>query len=116
MSPRHDRELAAEVDALRGDLAAIRGDLAALAGTLGEVAPEKATALIGRIGDAAKQASDEVARIAGDAARQVAESAEARGRAGLQAVEKSISERPLTSVAIAFAAGLILSRLLDRSA
>ncbi|HWK44995.1 MAG TPA: hypothetical protein VNT30_09755 [Stellaceae bacterium] len=108
---RGERELVREVDALRGDLAAVRGDLAALAGTLGEVAPEKVTALANRIGEAAQQASDEVVRTA----REARHRAEARGRAGLEAIEKAIEERPFASIAVAFAAGLILAGILGRS-
>jgi ElaB/YqjD/DUF883 family membrane-anchored ribosome-binding protein len=41
--------------------------------------------------------------------------AKAEGANQLDSIQKEVSERPLTSVAVAFAIGYVISRLLDRS-
>jgi ElaB/YqjD/DUF883 family membrane-anchored ribosome-binding protein len=45
---------------------------------------------------------------------RIADEVQASGRDSLRAIEERIEERPLVSLAMAFAVGLVLGRLFDR--
>jgi ElaB/YqjD/DUF883 family membrane-anchored ribosome-binding protein len=96
---RIERDLKSDVDAIKSDLDTLRKDLAAaldrIKGTAASRAESEIQALQKRIN-----------KIAGDL--------QTGGRESLRAVEERIEERPLVSLAVAFAVGLVLGRLFDR--
>ena len=92
-------DLKADVDALRADLDALRGDLAQILDTLKIKTTNRAESEI----DAMRK---RIERLAGDV--------QSTGRDTARAVGEQIEERPFTSLAMAFAAGLALGRLFDR--
>ena len=94
-----ERELNKDVDAIKADLDALRKDFSSVVETLKDTAKSRAESEI----DALQK------RI-----NQIAADFQASGREGLRAVEGQIGEKPLVSVAIAFAVGLMLGKLLDR--
>jgi ElaB/YqjD/DUF883 family membrane-anchored ribosome-binding protein len=96
---RIERDLKSDVDAIKSDLDNLRKDLAAvldrIKGTATSRAESEIQALQKRIG-------------------KIADDLQTGGREGLRAVEERIEERPLISLAIAFAVGIVLGRLFDR--
>ncbi len=92
-------DLKKDVEALRDDLDALRGDLGQLLGTLKTKTSNRAETEI----DALRR---RVERVAGDI--------QSGGRDAARAVGDQIEERPFTSIAMAFAIGLVLGRLFDR--
>jgi ElaB/YqjD/DUF883 family membrane-anchored ribosome-binding protein len=94
-----ERELSKDVDAIKGDLDALRKDFASVVETIKGTAKSRAESEI----DALQK------RI-----NQIAADVQTSGREGLRAVEGQIGEKPLVSVAVAFAVGLMLGKLLDR--
>ena len=96
---RIERDLKTDVDAIRSDLDTLRKDLAAaldrIKGTATSRAESEIQALQKRI-------------------NKIADDLQTSGREGLRAVEERIEERPLVSLGIAFAIGLVLGRLFDR--
>jgi len=92
-------QLKKDVDALRKDLDALRKDLLGAVDSLKGTASGRAEAEL----DALRKRLD-----------RVATNARASGRESLRQVEDQIEERPLVSLAMAFAVGLILGRLFDR--
>jgi ElaB/YqjD/DUF883 family membrane-anchored ribosome-binding protein len=96
---RLERELKSDVDAIKSDLDNLRKDLAAV---------------LDRIkGTAASRAESEIQALQKRISR-IADDLQTGGRESLRAVEERIEERPLVSLAIAFAVGLVLGRLFDR--
>ena len=77
----------------------------------------KASAAAQRVGDGGKEmferAKDQ-AQAAIDAGRESVEAAAEQGRRQIESISGTIREWPLLSVAAAFAAGCIISRLLRR--
>ena len=94
-----ERELSKDVDAIKGDLDALRKDFASVVETIKGTAKSRAESEI----DALQK------RI-----NQIAADVQTSGREGLRAVEGQIGEKPLVSVAVAFAVGRMLGKLLDR--
>lgn len=92
-------DLKKDVEALRADLDALRGDLAQILGTLKVKAGNRAESEI----DAIRK---RIERLATDV--------QSSGREAARVVEEQIEERPLASLAMAFAIGLMLGRLFDR--
>ncbi|HVO16612.1 MAG TPA: hypothetical protein VMV26_15450 [Alphaproteobacteria bacterium] len=84
-----------ELTALRDDLSALKEDLAGLAASVGGVAAAGGRAAYDRVKDQAAKTRDQATRAAA-------------------AVGEEIEARPLTSVAIAFGAGFLLGKLLER--
>jgi ElaB/YqjD/DUF883 family membrane-anchored ribosome-binding protein len=82
-------------DALRDDLDQVRADLAALIDTVGKLAS-----------DSGKEGLRAFEKMKARTQAQATES--------LESVEHQIAARPLTSVLIAFAAGLLFGKLMDR--
>lgn len=94
-----ERDVREDIDSLRDDMEALRGDLARLIETLGGQASRK-------VRSEADAVRDRVERLVEDVER--------RGRDELHKVESQIEARPMTSLAMAFAVGLIFGRMFDR--
>jgi ElaB/YqjD/DUF883 family membrane-anchored ribosome-binding protein len=84
----NERDVKQDFDSLRADLDALRKDLGSLVSTL----------------------KDNVSGRAETFARDL----QTTGQDKLRSAERMIEEQPLVSVAIAFATGLVVGRLLDR--
>jgi ElaB/YqjD/DUF883 family membrane-anchored ribosome-binding protein len=89
------RDLEAEISAIRADLKALRGDVASAARAAGETAVKGKR----RVAEAIGESADEL---------------RAKGTEMASVVEREIEQRPLTAVAVAFGAGFVLGKLLDR--
>lgn len=89
----------ASIEALRSDLNRLREDVSALTRHLSGAADETAEGVRERLRDASREA--------GETARQ-------RWRQGRSSVESELQERPVTVIGIAFAAGVLIGRLLGR--
>ena len=94
-----ERDLNKDVDAIKADLTALRKDLAGIVETV-------KTSAKGRAESEIEALQERLNKIAADV--------QGSGREGLRAVEGQIEDKPLVSVAIAFAVGLMLGRLFDR--
>jgi ElaB/YqjD/DUF883 family membrane-anchored ribosome-binding protein len=96
---RTERDLKSDIDAIRSDIDVLRKDL---------------TNVLGRLkGTASSRAEAEVQALQ-RRINKIADDVQSSGREGLRAVEEQIEERPLVSLAMAFALGLVLGRLFDR--
>jgi ElaB/YqjD/DUF883 family membrane-anchored ribosome-binding protein len=94
-----ERDLSKDVDTIKTDLDVLRKDLANALETIKGTAKSRAESEI----DALQKRLN-----------QIAADLQTTGRDSLRAVEGQIGERPLVSVAIAFAVGLMLGRLFER--
>jgi ElaB/YqjD/DUF883 family membrane-anchored ribosome-binding protein len=94
-----ERDLNKDVDTIKTDLDVLRKDLAnvleSIKGTAKSRAESELDALQRRV-------------------NQITTDLQASGRDSLRAVEGQIGEKPLVSVAIAFAVGLMIGKLFDR--
>jgi ElaB/YqjD/DUF883 family membrane-anchored ribosome-binding protein len=88
-----------DVDSLRADLDILRKDVSTLVGTLKSNATNRAEAEL----DAMRQ---RIATFANDL--------QTTGKQQVRNVENKIEERPFVSLAIAFATGVVVGRMLDR--
>jgi ElaB/YqjD/DUF883 family membrane-anchored ribosome-binding protein len=93
-----ERDLSKDVDAIKSDLDALRKDISSVVQTIKGTAKNRAESEI----EALQK------RI-----NQIASDVQTSGRDSLRAVEGQIGEKPLVSVAIAFAIGLMLGRVFD---
>jgi ElaB/YqjD/DUF883 family membrane-anchored ribosome-binding protein len=93
------RDVKDDFDSLRSDVDALRKDLGSLVSTLRNTAGNRAEAEL----DAIRQ---RVTTLAHDV--------QATGQQQLRRAERTIEEQPLMSVAIAFATGLVVGRLMNR--
>ena len=94
-----ERDLNKDVDAIKSDLDTLRKDLASVLETIK--------------GTAKSRAESELEALQ-KRMNQIAADVQTSGREGLRAVEGQIGEKPLVSVAVAFAVGLIIGKLFDR--
>jgi len=94
-----ERDLNKDVDAIKADLDALRKDLSSVVETIKGSAKSRAEAEL----DALHKRLN-----------QIAADLQTSGRDSLRAVEGQIGEKPLVSVAIAFAVGLMIGKLFDR--
>jgi ElaB/YqjD/DUF883 family membrane-anchored ribosome-binding protein len=94
-----ERDLGKDVDAIKSDLDALRKDLASIVETVKGTAKSRAETEI----DALQKRLN-----------QIAADVQSSGRDSLHAVEGQIGDKPLVSVAVAFAVGLMLGKLFDR--
>ena len=94
-----ERDVKEDFDSLRADLDTLRKDFSTLVSTLKSTAGNRAEAEL----DAMRQ---RVTTLANDL--------QATGRQQLRSAERKIEERPFMSVAIAFAIGPVVGRLMDR--
>ena len=96
---RIERDLKSDMNVIKADIDNLRKDLAAA---------------LDRIkGTAASRAESEIQALQ-KRINRIADDLQTGGRESLRAVEERIEERPLVSLAIAFAVGLVLGRLFDR--
>jgi ElaB/YqjD/DUF883 family membrane-anchored ribosome-binding protein len=98
-------DLRNDVDALREDLTKLRRDLGELIGSVKEVTKQGAGVARDRARAELEQRLDQL----GDAYQ----SARKRGIETAEGIQQVIEERPLTSLALAFGAGLVLGKLLS---
>ena len=96
---RIERDLKTDVAAIKSDIDNLRRDLT--------------TALDRLKGTATSRAESEIQALQ-KRINKIADDLQTSGREGLRAVEERIEERPLVSLGIAFAIGLVLGRLFDR--
>lgn len=94
-----ERDLRQDIDALRGDFDSLRKDVGQLVETLKGSTSERAEAEL-----------EDVRRRLNKLATDV----RTGGREQVRNIESHIEERPLASLAVAFAVGLMLGRLFDR--
>jgi ElaB/YqjD/DUF883 family membrane-anchored ribosome-binding protein len=94
-----ERDLTKDVDAIKADLNALRKDLSGVVATIKGTAVNRAETEL----DALHKRLN-----------QIAADLQTSGRDSLRAFEGQIGEKPLVSVAVAFAVGLMLGKLLDR--
>lgn len=85
---------------------ALRRDFASLAESLKDVSSARGRTYA----DRARAAADDYSHKA----QATVSEYQARARAGLEQAQQTIEERPVTSVLIAFAIGLLLGKILDR--
>lgn len=95
-----------DLGTLKEDIARLREDLASVKSTLATLG--KRSAAQAKAAGSAKvdELQDEIERIMDDL--------QLRGRDTLAGVEKTVHERPLTSLLAAFGLGFLISRFLDR--
>jgi ElaB/YqjD/DUF883 family membrane-anchored ribosome-binding protein len=98
-SDRSGRDVKEDFDALRADVDTLRKDFSTLVTTLRGSASSRAEAEL----DAMRQ---RVATLAHDL--------QTTGQQQLRIAERKIEEQPFMSVAIAFATGFVIGRVLDR--
>ena len=96
---RIERDLKSDIDSIKSDLDTLRKDLA--------------TVLERIKGTATSRAETEIQALQ-KRINKIADDVQVSGRESLRAVEERIEERPLVSLAMAFAVGLVLGRLFDR--
>jgi ElaB/YqjD/DUF883 family membrane-anchored ribosome-binding protein len=94
-----ERDLNKDVDAIKSDLDALRKDLSGVVETIKGSAKVRAEAEL----DALHKRLN-----------QIAADLQASGRDSLRAFEGQIGDKPLVSVAVAFAVGLLIGKLFDR--
>jgi ElaB/YqjD/DUF883 family membrane-anchored ribosome-binding protein len=99
-------ELRRDVDAIRADMAALREDLSALVGSAVRAGKVQAGDASQRLTDAARSRLDQIGSAWGGV--------NDRGQELLEQAQQRIGERPLQSVGIAFAAGLLLGAAVKR--
>jgi ElaB/YqjD/DUF883 family membrane-anchored ribosome-binding protein len=96
---RIERDLKSDLNVIKSDIDNLRKDLAAA---------------LDRIkGTAASRAESEIQALQ-KRINKIAEDLQTGGRESLRAVEERIEERPLVSLGVAFAVGLVLGRLFGR--
>ena len=96
---RIERDLKSDIDSIRSDLDVLRKDIGTVLDRIKGTATNRAETEIQALQQRINRIADEV---------------QASGRDSLRAVEERIEERPLVSLAMAFAVGLVLGRLFDR--
>ena len=100
---RPDSATPADFDAIVEDLAVLKRDFAALMGHV------KSGAFNG-----ASDAAETVIGELGDRAERLYEGVAAQGKRSAKAIGRQVDARPVTSLLLAFGAGFIVSRLLNR--
>ena len=95
-----------DVEALREDLNALRADIGSLAATIKGMMGNATRSA----GTAAEESIDELR----ERLERLADEARLRGRAASETIQRQVEERPLTSLLVAFALGMVISRLFDR--
>ena len=96
---RIERDLKSDIDSIRSDLDVLRKDIGVVLERIKGTASSRAETEIQALQQRINRIADEV---------------QASGRDSLRAIEERIEERPLVSLAMAFAVGLVLGRLFDR--
>lgn len=96
-----------ELDSLRRDVSRLRSDLAGLADALLHAGKSEAEGVGERISEAARERLSDL-RSAFDSAREM-------GSNAIEAIEEKVGSRPVTSLVIAFAVGLVIGKVATRS-
>lgn len=94
-----ERDLRQDLDTLKSDLDVLKKDLSTIVQSLKGTATSRAEQEL-------DQVRQRVGRLAGDLQSQ--------GKEQLRSFEAQIEERPLASLALAFAIGLIFGKMFDR--
>ncbi len=102
-----DKDLQKDLDSVRADLKQLQSDVGGLVSSLKALGLDK----LSDTGERVQRSADEQL----EHLRATLSRAKAEGANQLDSMQKEVSERPLTSVAVAFAIGYVISRLLDRS-
>jgi ElaB/YqjD/DUF883 family membrane-anchored ribosome-binding protein len=95
------------------DIGAIKQDLAALRKTIDDLADDFNRAGDNAVEEAAARFGETVKKLRAQLNEAVQDVAE-RGRRSAETVTSSVSERPMQSLMLAFAAGMIIAQFLKR--
>lgn len=108
-SNRNDKtqELRAEIETLRGDLAKLREDFSAIPGTGRDIASDSVAA-------ARESLRQETEKLL-ERLRTVGDEVGGQGREVIDEVGRTMKERPVTSLLVAFGSGLVLGWMTQRS-
>ncbi|MBI5443912.1 MAG: hypothetical protein HY900_22225 [Deltaproteobacteria bacterium] len=98
-----EHELEKEFEAVRADITKLRADLGGVTEALREMTKARA-----------EGAREGLSSLAGTVREEVRRGLE-RGRKSVETVEDRIEQQPVVSLLIAFGAGLLLGKVLDRS-
>ena len=104
MAEKHDA--ASDMDRIKDDLSTLRADFGELVSAAMDMGKHQA-------GTAKEKLEAGVAHLK-KAAYKTAKQARAKGEEAVETAQETIAERPLTSVLIAFGAGVLVAKLLDR--
>lgn len=99
-----------EVEALKRDIRDLRDDVKSLAESLKEAGKSRVINARDRLGSIMHEISEQ----ARQQARDVVDMAKQRGQDAVDSTRRTVGDKPLTSVLVAFAGGLLLSRFLFR--
>jgi len=102
-----DKQIQQEMESVRNDLKQLQGDVAGLVSGLKSLGLDK----VNQVGENAKETAEEQLERLKATLNQV----RSEGESQVDSLQKEIGQRPLSSVAAAFAVGYILGKLLDRS-
>ena len=100
-------------DSIKGDVEALREDLNALRSDIGSLAATMKDIMTGAVRSAGSAAEENIEELR-QRLERLAEEAWHRGRAASETIQRQVEERPITSLLVAFALGLVISRLFDR--
>ncbi|GMU20399.1 MAG: hypothetical protein AMXMBFR13_04960 [Phycisphaerae bacterium] len=95
-----------EIDSLKSDMQQLRADLAGLAEALIQAGKSEAGEARSKLEERVQEQLEHM--------RSAVTSAQHYGRHGIESVQTQIEEKPFTSVLVAFAAGLMFGKLMDR--
>jgi ElaB/YqjD/DUF883 family membrane-anchored ribosome-binding protein len=95
-----------QIAALQADFSQLRSDLLALTKSIGDITRRRAEEGVESLKETGNRAADRVRAAASDA--------NAFKDAGLAAAEQHVVEHPISSLMVAFAAGMILGKLVER--
>jgi ElaB/YqjD/DUF883 family membrane-anchored ribosome-binding protein len=98
--------LRAQITALQTDFGQLRTDLVTLTKVIGELSKRRAEESVENLKQAGNQAADRVRAAAAEAA--------AFGDAGIAATERHVAEHPISSLLVAFAAGLVFGKIVEK--
>ena len=95
-----------ELEKLRSDIAQLRADLSAVGESVRKMSTDAVGATQAKVRSAAQDALDEFQSRLNEAKSQ--------GQKAIHDLEREVTENPLTSLAVAFGIGFVLSKILDR--
>lgn len=102
-----DKELQAELDMLKADMARLREDLGGLVGALKGAGSAKASAMKEEMGDFVEDAEEK--------AKKILEILKEKGKAGAHYAGDKVGEHPFIAILAAFGVGFVLAKILDRN-
>jgi len=101
-----ESDVSPEVAALQADFSQLRNDLLALTKSIGDLTKRRAEDSVESLKQTGNRAAERVRAAASDAT--------AFKDASLAAAEQHVVEHPISSLVVAFAAGMILGKLVER--